>query len=76
MPKKYKSTQLELARSQGYTRGLKVARELLVKAKNHQARMGKQSKEADADLKGEYEHGASVLHGLCLKLSDLLKVTQ
>jgi hypothetical protein len=60
MTRKSKQTQADFIRKQGYRRGLKTARDMLVKAKNYQARL-------------KNENSASLLHGLCLRLDDLLK---
>jgi hypothetical protein len=67
---------LELARKEGYRRGLNTARTMLVKAKNYQSQKGEKLGDGDADLKGEHEHAASILHELCGRLTDLIKAAK
>jgi hypothetical protein len=74
MSSRYKQTQSELIRKQGFVQGLRAAHTILRKAKNYQARMGERASEkSDPDVKAVYEHAASTLHDLCLKLQDAIK---
>jgi hypothetical protein len=65
--------QVENARREGFLRGLKKSHTMLRKARNYQAQKERSTPEADADLKGEFKHGASLLHDLCLRLQAEIK---
>ena len=74
MTGRYKQTQSELIRKQGFVQGLRLAHTILRKAKNYQARISERTNEkSDPDVKAIHEHAASTLHSLCLKLQDAIK---
>lgn len=65
---------VERARKDGFRLGLRTAHTMLRKAKGRQALKGKNTNEsADADVKAQYEHCASVLHDLCLRLQEQIE---
>jgi hypothetical protein len=64
----------EFIRRQGYKRGISSARTMLVEARNYQVRMKKTNNaKLNPDLEDQFEHTASVLHDLALRLADLIK---
>lgn len=65
---------VERARHQGYVCGLRAAHKILRLARNQQNLKSRQSNGVDKiDLKAEYEHGANILHDLCLKVQEETK---
>ena len=65
---------MDHARKQGYVCGLRFAHKILRLARNRQNWKSKQSNGPDnIDLKAEYEHGANLLHDLCLRVQEEIK---
>ena len=74
MSSRYKQSESEHIRKQGFVQGLRLAHTILRKAKNYQSRISERTNEKfDPDVKAIHEHAASTLHGLCLKLQDAIK---
>jgi hypothetical protein len=72
--RKHPRIKEEIARKQGFRRGLSVVRTWVVEARNHQKRQQKSNNaKLNPDLEDQYEYAANLLHTLYHKINDAIK---